>query len=46
MDDRLCLIAAGLRNEESMRALCSRFGISRKSGYKWLDRSEEHGALV
>src|ERR1041385_4109151 len=45
MDDRLCFIAACLRDEEPMRALCARFGISRKTGYKWLERYEADGAL-
>ena len=44
MDDRLCFIAACLRDEEPKRALCARFGISRKTGYKWLDRYEADGA--
>jgi len=44
MDDRLCFIAACLRDEEPMRALCAHFGISRKTGYKWLDRYEADGA--
>ena len=26
-----------------MTVLCARYGISRKTGYKWLDRVEEHG---
>jgi transposase InsO family protein len=44
MDDRLCFVAACLRDEEPMGALCARFGISRKTGYKWLDRYEADGA--
>lgn len=44
MDDRLCFIAACLRDEEPMGALCARFGISRKTGYKWLERYEAEGA--
>ena len=44
MDDRLCFIAACLRDEEPMGALCARFGISRKTGYKWLDRYAAAGA--
>ena len=27
----------------SMVELCTRYGISRKTGYKWLDRFEEAG---
>jgi transposase len=44
MDERLCFIAACLRAEEPMGVLCARYGISRKTGYKWLDRYEEVGA--
>ena len=42
MNQRLCFIAACLRAEEPMSALCLRFAISRKTGYKWLHR---YGAL-
>jgi putative transposase len=45
MDDRLCFIAACLRDEEPLSALCARFGISRKTGYKWLARYDADGAL-
>jgi putative transposase len=44
MDDRLCFIAACLRDEEPMRVLCARFGISRKTGHKWLARYQADGA--
>jgi transposase InsO family protein len=44
MDDRLCFIAACLRDEEPMGAVCARFRISRKTGYKWLDRYRAAGA--
>jgi transposase InsO family protein len=44
MDDRLIFIAACLREEEPMSGLCARFGISRKTGYKWLGRYHEAGA--
>jgi putative transposase len=44
MDQRLCFIAASLLGEEPMVALCARFGISRKTGYKWLNRYDESGA--
>jgi transposase InsO family protein len=43
MDDRLMFIAACLRDDEPMSGLCARFGISRKTGYKWLGRYEEAG---
>jgi transposase InsO family protein len=44
MDERLCFIAACLRAEEPMTALCGRHGISRKTGYKWLERYRAEGA--
>src|ERR1700712_5870840 len=44
MDQRLCFIAACLRADEPMNGLCSRFGISRKTGYTWLSRYRDFGA--
>lgn len=44
MDDRLCFVAMCLRDDEPMRALCARYGISRKTGYKWLERYRADGA--
>ena len=38
MDERLMFIGECLRGELPMRALCERYGISRKTGYKWLER--------
>ena len=38
LDQRLAFVAACLRGEESMTALCAQHGISRKTGYKWLAR--------
>lgn len=44
----MCERAAFLRahqeeGQESMATLCRRFGISRKTGYKWLERYEQEG---
>lgn len=36
-------IEAYLANEESMTDLCAAHGISRKTGYKWLQRYDERG---
>ncbi len=44
MDDRLIFIAACLRGEVSMSETCLRHGISRKTGYKWLERYRQAGA--
>jgi transposase InsO family protein len=48
MDQRTQFIAACLVGEETMSLLCRRFGISRKTGYKWLARFQAGGpaALV
>jgi len=45
MDQRLCFIAACLRADEPMSRLCLRFEISRKTGYKWLSRYRDFGAV-
>jgi putative transposase len=44
MDSRLSFIAACLRAEEPMSAICERHRISRKTGYKWLERYRQAGA--
>ena len=44
MNRRLCFIAACLRDDEPMSDLCRRFGVSRKTGYKWLGRYHAGGA--
>jgi len=44
MDERLLFVAACLEGEETMTALCASYGVSRKTGYKWLGRYRELGA--
>ncbi|HXZ17831.1 MAG TPA: IS481 family transposase [Roseiarcus sp.] len=44
MDERVRFIAAVTTGEWSMTALCEEFGISRKTGYKWVGRYREEGA--
>jgi len=44
MDERIRFIGACLEDEETMSALCASYGISRKTGYKWLGRYRERGA--
>ncbi len=46
MDDRLCFIAAHLCGSEPLSALCARYGISRKTGHKWLQRYADGGAAA
>lgn len=46
MDQRVAFIADWLRNEWTMSGLAERYGISRKTAYKWVERYEgdpEHG---
>jgi transposase InsO family protein len=38
MDEKVLFIADCLREADSFSQLCSHYGISRKTGYKWLDR--------
>ena len=38
VEERLEFTAAYSKGEESMAKLCRRFGISRKTGYKWAGR--------
>jgi transposase InsO family protein len=45
MNERMCFVAAWLEGEETKAALCRHFGISRKTGYKWLARYNEQGAM-
>jgi transposase InsO family protein len=44
MDERLRFIRDCLEQEEAMSRLCEAYGISRKTGYKWLSRYRDHGA--
>jgi len=40
MGERLRFVHEALRGEEPMASLCREFGISRETGYKWLERFE------
>src|SRR5215468_953401 len=44
MDERMQFIARVLAGEDEMTALCREYGISRKTGYKWLARYRCEGA--
>jgi transposase InsO family protein len=44
MEEKLRFVFCYERDEESMRALCERFGISRETGYVWLRRYRQFGA--
>lgn len=43
MDEKMKFIVAVNESDESIAQLCRRFGISRKTGYKWIDRYETDG---
>lgn len=43
VDQRVHFITEVNESQESFAALCRRFGISRKTGYKWCERYEEYG---
>lgn len=43
MDQKVLFMADYLRGGVTMTALCARYGISRKTGYKWVSRYREHG---
>ena len=45
MEERLFFVAR-LLDGEAMTEVCREFGISRKTGYKILDRYKEHGLAV
>jgi putative transposase len=38
VDKRMRFVTAVEVGQETMTALCRRFGLSRKTGYKWLER--------
>jgi transposase InsO family protein len=44
MNERIKFIARYLAREVSMTELCEEFGISRKTGYKWVERYDAGGA--
>src|SRR5690242_19030261 len=43
MEERMRFVDAVLDNEECFAAICRRFGVSRRTGYKWLERYREEG---
>lgn len=44
VEERMRFVVAVREHEESFAAVCRRFGVSRRVGYKWLARFEEEGA--
>jgi len=43
MDERMRFVVEYDLDELSMAALCAKYGVSRKSGYKWPARAGEMG---
>jgi len=43
LEQRLEFVKLADRPDTNMSKLCRRYGISRKTGYKWLDRWRSHG---
>lgn len=43
MDEKVMFIADYLRQVNSFTGLCEQFGISRKTGYKWVERYKQSG---
>ena len=43
MSERLRFVKECVREDETMAALCARYGVSRETGYKWLDRFMKEG---
>jgi putative transposase len=43
MDERLLFLADHVRGMGTFSGLCERYGISRKTGYKWVERYRESG---
>ncbi len=43
MDEKVKFIADYLRHDAPFKTLCSQYGISRKTGYKWVARYEKTG---
>jgi putative transposase len=43
MDEKIRFISDHLMGVFTFAELCDRYGISRKTGYKWVDRYMEHG---
>lgn len=43
--ERMKFVLAALADEESITSLCEEFGISRKTGHKWLGRYEAQGPM-
>jgi putative transposase len=43
VDERMRFVMTAVDGEEAFAVVCRRFGVSRKTGYKWLERYREDG---
>jgi len=43
LEERMRFVTASLESVDSMAVLCRRFGVSRRTGYKWIERYEQLG---
>jgi len=43
VDERMRFVIAAEKQEEAFAAICRRFGVSRRVGYKWLARYQQAG---
>src|ERR1700682_1818673 len=43
VDERMRFVMAAEKHEEAFAAVCRRFGVSRRVGYKWFARYQEAG---
>jgi transposase InsO family protein len=43
VDERMRFVIAVEEQEEAFSALCRQFGVSRRTGYKWLERYQKEG---
>jgi len=44
MEERMRFVSLAQSGRFEMKKLCEEFGISRKSGYKWVERYQEQGS--
>jgi transposase-like protein len=44
VEERMRFVMAVKEREEAFAAVCRQFGVSRRTGYKWLERFREEGS--
>lgn len=45
LEERVRFVVEALQGQQTMAALCRQYGVSRKTGYKWLHRYRAEGCL-